>query len=75
MPAGKRLYADFARVQAFSSARLDTAQRRMRAFAAGECDTIPELAEPALPYTLLPDGTVDGSYRVGEILSACNIDG
>ena len=47
----------------------------MRAFAAGECDTIPELAEPALPYTLLPDGTLDGSYRVGEILSACKIDG
>ena len=57
------------------AARLDTAQRRMRAFAAGECDTIPELAEPALPYTLLPDGTLDGSYRVGEILSACKIDG
>ena len=56
------------------AARLDTAQRRMRAFAAGECDTIPELAEPALPYTLLPDGTLDGSYRVGEILSACKID-
>ena len=52
------------------AARLDTAQRRMRAFAAGECDTIPELAEPALP-----DGTLDGSYRVGEILSACKIDG
>ena len=57
------------------AARLDTAQRRMRAFAAGECDTIPELAEPALPYPLLPDGTLDGSYRVGEILSACKIDG
>ncbi len=57
------------------AARLDTARRRMRAFAAGECDTIPELAEPALPYTRRPDGTLDGSYHVGEIFSACKIDG
>ena len=56
-------------------ARLDTARRRMRAFAAGECDTIPELAEPPLPYTLRADGTLDGSYRVGEIFSACKLDG
>lgn len=56
-------------------ARLETAQRRMRAFAAGECETIPELAEPALPYTRRADGTLDGSYRVGEIVSACKIDG
>lgn len=56
-------------------ARLDTAARRMRAFAAGACDTIPELAEPALPYTLLANGALDGCYRAGEIFSACKIDG
>ena len=57
------------------AARLDTAGRRMRAFAEGRCETIPELAEPALPYLTFPDGALDGCYRVGEIASACKIDG
>ena len=56
-------------------ARLDTAKRRMLAFAAGECETIPELAETPLPYLLRQDGTIDGCYRVGDIFSACKIDG
>ena len=57
------------------AARLDTAGRRMRAFAECRCETIPELAEPALPYLIFPDGALDGCYRVGEIASACKIDG
>ena len=57
------------------AARLDTAGRRMRAFAECRCETIPELAEPALPYLTFPDGALDGCYRVGEIASACKIDG
>lgn len=44
----------------------------MRAFAAGVCADIPELSAPALPYTLRPDGTLFGSYAVGEIVSAAS---
>lgn len=56
-------------------ARLDTARRRMTAFAEGACAAIPELEEPPLPYVQQPDGTLDGCYRIGEIASACKIDG
>ena len=56
------------------AARLSTAAARMRAFAAGVCADIPELSAPALPYTLRPDGTLFGSYAVGEIVSACKLD-
>lgn len=56
-------------------ARLDTAQRRMIEFANQQVDTIPELAEKALPFTKRDDGTIDGCYRIGEIISACKIDG
>lgn len=56
------------------AARLDTAQRRMLAFIKGE-DMMQELSEQPLPYTLCADGTLNGSYRVGEIMSACKIDG
>ena len=55
------------------AARLSTAAARMRAFAAGVCADIPELSAPALPYTLRPDGTLFGSYAVGEIVSACKL--
>ncbi len=56
-------------------ARLSTAQKRMAAFASGACETIPELAETPLPYIRGKDGTVSGSYRFGDIVSACKIDG
>lgn len=57
------------------AARLETAGRRMRAFAEGRCETIAELDEPVLPYLSAPDGAMDGCYRFGEIASACKIDG
>lgn len=56
-------------------ARLDTARRRMAAFAGGEVDVIPELLEPALPFLTRPDGSMRGSFWFGEIASACKIDG
>lgn len=56
------------------AARLSTAAARMRAFAAGEIADIPELSSPALPYTRMADGTLFGSYAVGEIVSACKLD-
>ena len=56
------------------AARLSTAAARMEAFAAGTLEDIPELSAPALPYTLRQDGTLFGSYAVGEIVSACKID-
>ncbi len=56
------------------AARLSTAAARMEAFAAGTLEDIPELSVPALPYTLRQDGTLFGSYAVGEIVSACKID-
>ena len=37
-------------------------------------NTHTELSAPALPYTLRPDGTLFGSYAVGEIVSACKLD-
>ncbi len=56
------------------AARLSTARVRMEAFAAGALEDIPELSAPALPYTRRDDGTLFGSYAVGEIVSACKID-
>ena len=56
------------------AARLSTAAARMEAFAAGTLEDIPELSAPALPYTRQEDGTLFGSYAVGEIVSACKID-
>ena len=47
---------------------------RVGIVAAGVCADIPELSAPALPYTLRPDGTLFGSYAVGEIVSACKLD-
>jgi hypothetical protein len=56
------------------AARLSTAQARMQAFAECEIDDIPELSTPALPYIRMDDGTLFGSYAMGEIVSACKID-
>lgn len=55
-------------------ARMDSAERMMRAYASGELDTIDSLAEEPLPYTRLPDGALRGSYAWNEIVSACKID-
>ncbi len=55
-------------------ARLDTARSRVEDWAAGGGETLPELLEPALPYTLREGGRLFGSYAVGEIFSACKID-
>lgn len=55
-------------------ARMDSAERMMRDYAAGTIDTIDSLAEEPLPYTRLPDGALRGSYAWNEIVSACKID-
>ena len=55
-------------------ARLATAQSRMSAFARGKCVTIPELAEPPLPFILQEDGTLNGCYVYGDIVSACKVN-
>lgn len=56
-------------------ARLATAQSRMYAYARGQCETIPELTEPPLPYLRCEDGTLNGCYVYGDIVSACKVNG
>ncbi len=55
-------------------ARMESAGQMLRAYAAGEIDTIGYLAEEPLPYTLLPDGALRGSYAWNEIASASKLD-
>lgn len=55
-------------------ARLDTAGRKMRAFAEGAAGDIPELTSPTLPYKRRPDGRMDCTNTMMEIVSACTID-
>lgn len=56
-------------------ARMQTAALRMENFARGqENETLDELCETPLQYTKKADGTLFGSYAVGEIVSACKID-
>lgn len=55
-------------------ARMNSAEALLRSFAGGQIDTIESLAEEPLPYTLLPDGALRGSYAWNEIVSACKID-
>ncbi len=55
-------------------ARLSTARDRCLDWASGGAETLPELYEKVLSYTRLPDGSLFGSYAVGEIVSACKID-
>lgn len=57
------------------AARLSTAAARMRAFGRGRLRGHPRAFPlPPWPYTLRPDGTLFGSYAVGEIVSACKLD-
>jgi hypothetical protein len=53
--------------------RFESAMTRMQDFANGIIDDIPELSEEKLPYTVLADGSLFGSYAWGEIVSACKI--
>ena len=53
---------------------METAALVMEQFAAGTLDTIMELEEQPLAYTVLPDGALKGSYAWGEIASACKLD-
>lgn len=51
--------------------RFQSAQKRMKDFSLKIIDDIPELSENKLPYTLLDDGSLFGSYDWGEIVSSC----
>lgn len=56
-------------------ARMETACTRMQNWInADEGETLPELMETPLPYTLREGKTLFGSYAIGEIVSACKID-
>lgn len=55
-------------------ARLTTAAEKLREFAAGERDDIPELTSPTLIYKRRPDGRMDCTNTMAEIASACTID-
>lgn len=56
------------------AARLSTAMEKMRAFAEGRAEDIPELSSPVLPFKHRTDGTTGCAYTMAEILSACKID-
>lgn len=56
-------------------ARMDTAGEKMREFAEGKIDDIPELSSAALPYMRREDGSMGCVFTMGEIVSACKIDG
>lgn len=56
-------------------ARLLTAGEKMRAFANGEVDDIPELTEETLIFKRRPDNSVSCTNSMDEIVSACKIDG
>lgn len=56
-------------------ARLKTASARVLAWADGKTeDSLEELRQTPLPYTLREGGALFGSYAVSEIVSACKID-
>ena len=56
-------------------ARLETARSRVLNWIENsEDETLPELREEVLPYTLREGGTLFGSYAINEIVSACKID-
>ncbi len=56
------------------AARLDTAREKMRAFADGRVDDIPELSEPSLVCKRRPDGSIGCTNTMDEIATACTID-
>lgn len=51
--------------------RFESAMTRIQDFAFDITSDIPELSEEKLPYTILEDGSLFGSYAWGEIVSAC----
>lgn len=53
--------------------RFETAKIRMEQFSRGEIDTIPELAEPKLPYLRDEDGTFRCINSWGSIATVCRI--
>ncbi len=55
-------------------ARMLTAGKKMRAFANGEVDDIPELTEKTLSYCKNEDGYMICANRMGDIASACKLD-
>ena len=55
-------------------ARMLTAGLKMRAFAEGKVDDIPELSEEGLPYFKREDGFYPCVNRLAEISSACKLD-
>ena len=55
-------------------ARLATAEDKMRAFADGAADDIPELTEPPLVCKRRPDGSIGCTNTMDEIATACTID-
>ncbi len=56
------------------AARLSTAEEKMRAFAAGAVDDIPELTEPSLLCRRRPDGTLCFTNVMEDIATPCAID-
>ena len=56
------------------AARLSTAEEKMRAFAAGAVEDIPELTEPSLLCKRRPDGTLCFTNVMEEIATPCAID-
>ncbi len=56
------------------AARLATAEERMRAFANGVSNDIPELSEPSLPFLRRPDGALHGLNIMNEIVSPSTYD-
>lgn len=56
------------------TARMSTAGEKMRAFAAGEVDTIPELTEESLLCKRRPDGTIGCTNTMDEIATPGRID-
>lgn len=56
------------------AARLTTAEEKMRAFAGGGPDDIPELSEPSLPFLREPDGSIRFINIMNEIVSPSTYD-
>ena len=56
------------------AARRATAGEKLRAFALGEVETIPELTEPSLPFKRQENGVFDGTNIMEQIATASTID-
>ncbi len=49
-------------------------QKKMRSFAEGQVDTIPELMEESLQFKRRADGTIETTNIMEQISTACTID-